>query len=1124
MDNVAAILVGLAAGLLLARVSNWHSSRLKKNEPAASHDEPSKSAATGAPNQSAPATLAERLHTLEGAFAPFASASAHPSELGEHPQFKEAAGLLADSRIALQTVMQYAQGANWPLACAAFAALNAREDRVRAIEQMMAHFDKVPPWPMYFALIYILGVEPRPPVGAPLIGAKDWWRDNPVLPLIFRDYFARRAAFGDAAEFGPALASTAASPPAVIRSFLERVNHPLATALMQRLDAIQKMSVDRAFLSSFGRFWSEGNETDVLIEPDNWRAPFGTAESTLTQTPMRSLLVSGEPLVGKTAFLRLLATRVAKHGWSVFEASGADLMAGQIWFGQLEGRIRQAIGQLSVDKKLIWYIPDLLQLARSGTHQGQSASILDQMLPAMSAGRLVIWTEAVPTSAARLIQLRPALRGLFEMVRLEPHSEKEASALARLVANRLSEKLKMTIDPDCADVAIASARQYLNAASLPGSALMLLNLTAGRADMGDHIGKHDVLKTLSQLSGIPVSILDNKERIELISIRRFFASRVIGQDEAVASIVDRIVMLKAGLNDPGKPIGVFLFAGPTGTGKTELAKTAAEYLFGSADRLIRLDMSEFQTWESVTRIVGESNAVAETDSLINRVRKQPFSVVLLDEFEKSHPRIWDLFLQVFDEGRLSDTLGHIADFRHCLIILTTNLGATSHQSAGLGFAPPADVFATDQIVKAISQTYRPEFQNRLDKIIVFRPLTREMMREILRKELSHVLARRGLKDRDWAVEWESSALEFLLEKGFSPEMGARPVKRAIDEYVVAPLAATIVERRFPEGDQFVFFRSDGQAIQAEFVDPDADAPSAVANPDAKATVHPSTFAAMILAPHGSAAEAEALAAETSTVRQTFTSPEWEDLKQNLSDQMSTSDFWERPERYERLARLALMDRVAAAAETAEALRVRLRRGVGRPGHYSRELISRLALQVYLVKEGIKDVFEDSPIEVALLIEPSLETLASDRRATDAWCRQLLVMYRAWSKNRNMQVAEMAPRIRELPILLITGFGAHRVLARERGLHILELGDPNGGLIRVAARVSLAVPPLGEIPTAKQRRVLGKAIDSAPRSSAVVRRYRGEPAALVRNADGAWRTGKLDAVLSGDFDLLAMEPP
>src|SRR5262249_51707135 len=154
-------------------------------------------------------------------------------------------------------------------------------------------------------------------------------------------------------------------------------------------------------------------------------------------------------------------------------------------------------------------------------------------------------------------------------------------------------------------------------------------------------------------------------------------------------------------------------------------------------------------------------------------------------------------------------------------------------------------------------------------------------------------------------------------------------------------------------------------------------------------------------------------------------------------------------------------------------------------------------------------------EVVLHVEPSLETMTSDRRTTDAWCRQLLSMYRVWSKNRNMQVAELPHRTRDLPMLLVTGFGAHRVLSRECGLHILELPDPAGGLTRVAARISLAIPPLADIPTAKRQNVLTNLIDNAPRPSVVVRRYRGEPAPLVRNADGAWRSGKFDTVLRGD---------
>jgi ATP-dependent Clp protease ATP-binding subunit ClpC len=501
------------------------------------------------------------------------------------------------------------------------------------------------------------------------------------------------------------------------------------------------------------------------------------------------------------------------------------------------------------------------------------------------------------------------------------------------------------------------------------------------------------------------------------------------------------------------------------------------------------------------------------------VRKQPFSVILLDEFEKAHPAIWDLFLQAFDEGRLIDAMGLAADLRHCLIILTSNLGATAHRSLGLGFAPQADVFTKEQVMRAISQTYRPEFQNRLDKVIVFRPLTRELMRGILKKELTELLDRRGLKDRAWAIEWESSALEFLLEKGFSPEMGARPLKRAIDQYVVAPLAAIIVEKRFPEGEQFLFVRSDGAGIQAEFVDPDADVAAAdeVLAPAPAGPVAPSALASTILAPKGTRAEFETLQAEYEDVEHTLQSDEWDGLKEKLAEEIASADFWNRPDRFDTLARFALMDRVKSAVETANALRGRLGRYSRTPARYSAQLSGRLALQLHLIREGIRDAFDNAPVELALIIEPVFDG-AGDRQATLAWCNKLRSMYRAWAGKRRMQILEMpgAAKDKDTPILTVSGFGAHRILAPETGLHVFEASEGGGG--RVTARVRLAVVPLGDVPAAKEQKLVVEALDEAPRPNAVVRRYREEPP-LVRDAAGKWRTGRLDLVLGGEFDLL-----
>ena len=598
---------------------------------------------------------------------------------------------------------------------------------------------------------------------------------------------------------------------------------------------------------------------------------------------------------------------------------------------------------------------------------------------------------------------------------------------------------------------------------------------------------------------------------------------MIGQEEAATAIVERIAMLKAGLNDPGKPIGVFLFAGPTGTGKTELAKTLAEFLFGSIDRMIRLDMSEFQAPDSTWKILGTGDAQGGTESLINRVRKQPFSVVLLDEFEKAHANVWDLFLQVFDDGRLSDTQGAVGDFRHCIIILTTNLGATSHRGSGLGFAPAESGFSGEQIQKAVSQTFRPEFQNRLDKVIVFRPLTRDLMRDILKKELGRVLERRGFKDRDWAVEWEASALEFLLERGFSPEMGARPLKRAIDQYVIAPLAATIVEKRFPQGDQFVFVRSDGRAIQAEFVDPDEDAPHAIErSAPVGSHIQPADLGALVIAPQADPEAIALLGDALARIDDAQSDVAWVERQFGLSSAMATPGFWSRADRFDTLAAIALMDRIKAATGTAHSLRDRLTKARERSGKSSRELAGRLALQLYLIDQGLRDLVEAAPVEVALAIEPTFGR-PGERTAAQAWCTDLLGMYRGWAARRNMQLSDQQVDIDgsgRQPALLVTGFGAHRTLMREIGLHVLERPGDDDGPARMAARVRVIAAPLGDVRPERLAGQLAAAFNRQAATGAIVRRYRREPAPLVRDMVQGWRSGRLDAVLAGDFDLIA----
>jgi ATP-dependent Clp protease ATP-binding subunit ClpC len=819
----------------------------------------------------------------------------------------------------------------------------------------------------------------------------------------------------------------------------------------------------------------------------------------------------------------LLTMRAAACGWTVFEAGAASLMAGQQYFGQLEERLHRLTTELASEKRVLWYVPDFLQLAASGTHGGQSASMLDQMFPAIASGRVIVLSETTPASLTKILQLRPGLRSAVDIVRLGHLSDTEINGLATEVAARVAKVTGIGIEAEVLSTAMHLARHYLGTAQMPGAALDLIKLTAQRVDAHDGVRmrREDVLATLSQLSGMPQLVLDDRERVDLASLRKFFSARVIGQDEAVEVVVDRIAMLKAGLTDPSKPIAVFLFAGPTGTGKTELAKTLAEFLFGSAERLIRLDMSEFQAIESTRKILGDPDPQVEAQALTYRVRKQPFSVVLLDEFEKAHSNVWDLFLQVFDDGRLTDAAGHTVDFRHCIIILTSNLGATIQQAAGPGFVSTAGTFSQEHVTRAVLQSFRPEFVNRLDAIIVFRPLTRELMRGILAKELVHVLERRGLRHREWAVEWESSAIEFLLDKGFSPAMGARPLKRAIDRHLLAPLAATLVEHRFPQGDQFLFVRSDGRAIQVEFVDPDT--PADPTPPlDVEPTVRPRlTLARMMLQAIGTAEEHAALASALHRIEGRLTDSSWIAIETNLLDRMQERDFWSRADRFRTLSRYALLDRVKAALGTAHGLEARLSGPADRRSRYSRDLVARLASQLYVIEHGIDDLLADMPVEVILAVQPVLDS-ARDETASTSWSDRLIDMYRRWASGRRMQWEEIPRTSPSAPTLaVISGFGAARVLEREADLHVLEYENSNDESARAVARVKVVPTPdtLPDAPAEKRALILA-AVTKAAASASVIRRYRLGSSSLIRDVSHGWRTGRPELVLEGHFDLLA----
>jgi ATP-dependent Clp protease ATP-binding subunit ClpC len=1098
---------------LLAGALAWRLA--KRRKPAPAPPPPVQTAAAAPPPK--PATVAEQLQSLSQTLANEAEKTTHPRQLLDFPDFRRAVALMAAPDCDLDLVRQYATGRLWVLASAALEALRTRPDRQQVLTAVMAQLRTYPPGSLHYVLRYLASLAERPSVGEPATIAVDWWANHSMLIESFRDYFSARQALGDAPRFGDALGRPGVEP-AQVEAFLASIDHPFAAALIADLRAWRATRLDERWLSGFGRMWGEASD-DLLVEPAPWTEQLARVEQAVLGVPPRSVLVTGGPRMGKSSFLRLLGARLARRGWRVFQASTAELMAGQIYFGELEGRIRRAIAELDAGKRVVWCVGDLQQLARSGSHQGQAASVLDQIWPAVASGRLVLLAEADPTGAARTLQMRPSLRMHLELVALSPFDDAELADLAEAVAGALETARSLVIAPAARRAALAFGQQYLKASEAPGVVADVLKRAAQRAEAAHAktVTPALVTEAVSQMTGLPADILDDGAPIDLSAIRAYFAARVMGQDEAVATVVDRIAMLKAGLTDPSKPIGVFLFAGPTGAGKTELAKTLAGFLFGSPDRLVRLDMSEFQTPEAVSKIVGERGRDPVSDPLVERLRKQPFSVVLLDEFEKAHSNIWDLFLQVFDDGRLTDANGHTVDFRHAIIILTSNLGAASHRSAGMGFSPSRDVFTEQQVLTAVERAFRPEFVNRLDRIVVFKPLSRALMYEILRKELADVLSRRGLKNREWAVEWEPSALDFLLDRGFSPEMGARPLKRAIDQFLLAPLAATLVEHRFPEGDQFLFVRSNGKAIEVEFLDPNAEPagpPDAGAPPAADAGL---SLAGLILRPRGGREVVAYLDGRRGQVRERLASAEWTSLKARLAREAEDPQIWNRPDRSVVFSGLNLMDRVREAAGTVERLGARLDSGQARAEDAYGDLAARLALQLWLVEAGIEDALTQAPDDAVLAVDAALEA-GADAEVATAWPGRVMAMYAAWAERRRMQFALIEGAGQAPPLLSVSGFGAWRTLSREAGLHVFE-HSADAPRRREVARVRVIDGLEEAVAQAGRRKALAARLAAAAEPNNVVRRYRERPAPLVRDTATGRRSGNLDQVLGGDFDLV-----
>jgi len=545
---------------------------------------------------------------------------------------------------------------------------------------------------------------------------------------------------------------------------------------------------DTPALDHFGRDLTQMAKDGQLDPVIGRKDEIERLEQILMRRKKNNPILIGDAGVGKTAIVEGLAQKWIKsrtkkiRNRRIIALDMASVVAGTTYRGQFEERMKDIIYEMDEHHEIILFIDEIHTLMGAGNASG-SLDAANILKPALARGEVQCIGATTIAEYRQSIERDAALERRFQKVTIRPATQKETYGILQGLKTKYSEFHGKTYTDEALMACARLTERYLTDRALPDKAIDAMD-EAGARCTGKTITEHDIARVVSIMSGVPVERMAQKESDQLMALPTTLRNRIMGQDKAIDKIVHAIRRSRLGLGDPNKPIGTFFFLGSTGVGKTYLAQCLAEEMFGKRDALIRFDMSEYMEKHTVSLLVGAPPgyiAHEEGGKLTEAVLRHPYSIILFDEIEKAHPDIFNVLLQVLDEGRMTDRQGRTVDFRNTIIILTSNVGTRQLQEFGSGTGFEAgDVttaVAEQTMQKALKKTFPPEFVNRIDDIITFAPLSREHIAKILDLEIAQLKQR--LHDQGYQLTLSAAAKAQLLERAFDPKNGARPVKRAV---------------------------------------------------------------------------------------------------------------------------------------------------------------------------------------------------------------------------------------------------------------------------------------------------------------------------------------------------------